>query len=413
MSESITFEGVSTYIDIVKLINNLKKTARRTYNGSVLSSNKDKMIALLINLEAHIPSTSSLFPNYDEEDGEITLKLPSFYNFSLEEMLSDHPELRNNFISEPTYFEDIDFLYRPVDINQIDLIENNIIKNYIQCVNLFLLIKSQTDHITTTTTNEEKLYFLGGKKLIIINDLTSNNEVKLTSIIAFKTSYIESQIHKEAIKQIIKDSFISYYSTLSEVSINQICKDFDNIYDVIKNNYETYISEFTFSKIKREVEKFRTETITRINKALSDIQMQIVTIPASVIIVAANFKTAKDFSFKTNSVILFGALFFSIAVYYICENQKDTLKNIKHEVDSHKKELEKNPLFLQDTEINNNYTFIYQRYQRQRDNLHKIKIGVFFSIALTIFIYLAINAEYSCLNYNLLFLEAFKCSPSK
>lgn len=413
MNESITFEGVSTYIDIVKLINNLKKSARRTYNGFVLKPNKEKIIALLVKLEEHIPPTSSLFPNYDEEDGEISLKLPSFYNFSLEEMLSDHPELRHNFISEPTYFEDIDFIYRPVDINQINFIENDIIRNYIQCVNLFLLIKTQTDHITTTTTNEEKLYFLGSKKLTIINDLTSIKEVQLNSIIAFKTSYIESQIHKDAIKQIIKDSFISYYSNLSEVSINQICKDFDNIYDVIKNNYETYISEFTFSKIKREVEKFRTETITRINKALSDIQMQIVTIPASVIIVAANFKTAKDFSIKTNSVILFGALFFTIAVYYICENQKDTLKNIKHEVDSHKKELEKNPLFLQDTEIDKNYAFIYKRYQRQRDNLHKIKIGVIFSMVLTIFIYLAINAEYSCLNYNIFFLEDFKCSPPK
>jgi len=409
MSNSITLEGVKIYIDIVKLINELERSARRTFKGLVLTSNKNKMKILLCQLKEYIPSESHLFPIYDEEDGEILLKLPSFYNISLDEMLNDHPELRNNFIYETTYFQDIDYVYQPVDINQIDLIENEKIKNYIKCVTLFSLIKTQSDHTTTTSTNEEKLYFLGSKKLTVINDLTSLSIVNINTIIAFKTSYIESQIHKEAIKQIIKDSFISYYSTLNEVSINEICKDFDNIYDVIKNNYETYISEFTFSKIKREVEKFRTETITRINKALSDIQMQIVTIPASVIIVAANFKTAKDFSIKTNSVILFGALFFTIAVYYICENQKDTLKNIKHEANSHKKELEKNPLFLKDTEINNNYNFINTRYLKQRDNLHKIKIGVIFSAILTIFIYLAINAEYSCLKYNIIFLESFYC----
>ncbi|HHP8293157.1 TPA: hypothetical protein ACSIVB_002508 [Acinetobacter baumannii] len=413
MSDSITLEGVKIYVDIVKLINNLERSARRTFKGLIVKSDRDKIDDLLEKLKDHIPSTSSLFPNYDDEDGEIILKLPSFYNISLEEMLHDHPALRNNLISEPTYFQNIDYIYTPIDIDKIHEVDNEDIKNYIKCVTLFLLIKTQSDHQTINSSNEEKLFFLGKNKFSIINDLTILDSVKLQSILAFKTSYIDSQIHKEAIKQVIKDSLISYYLNSYEVSINQICKDFDKIYDVIKNNYETYISEFTFSKVKREVEKFRTETITRINKAFSDIQMQIVTIPASVIIVAANFKTAKDFSIKTNSVILFGALFFAIAVYYICENQKDTLINIKHEVESHKKELEKNPLFLEDQEIYNNYLFINNRYKKQRKNLSKIKIGVAFSAVLTVIIYLTLNAEYSCLNYEIPFLEPFKCLIKK
>lgn len=237
--------------------------------------------------------------------------------------------------------------------------------------------------------------------------------VDLDTILAFKTSYIESQIHKDAIKHIIKDSLINFYSNNHEISLNQVCKDFNKIYDVIKNNYETYMSEFTFSKVKREVEKFRTENITRINKAFSDIQMQIVTIPASVVIVAANFKIAKDFSLKTNSVILFGAVFFAIAVYYICENQKDTLKNINHEIQSHKEELEKNPLFVADNDILSNYTFLIDRYRKQRKNLSRIKLGVLISTLLTITIYLTLNSEYTCLTKNIWFLDSFWCPVPK
>lgn len=410
MDDTITLEGVKNYVELIKLIDNLERPNRRTFEGFIAKPNRDLANLILKKLEDIIPPHSQIFPNFDEEDGAIELKLPHFYALSLAEMLQDYPASRNHLISQPTYFEDLDYIYQPTDINNIDSINNLVIKNYIKCVNLFLLIKTQTDHHILNNLNEETLYFLGKKKLRIINNLTAiDEELNLDSILAFKTAYIDSPIHKEAIKQIIKDSFINYYSTLQEVSINQVCKDFKNIYDVIKNNYETYISEFTFSKIKRDVDKFRTESIVRINKALSDIQMQIVTIPASVVIVSANFKTARDFSILTNSIILFGAIFFAIAVYYICENQKDTLKNIFHEVQSHEKELRKDPLFLQDTDISQNYIFIYNRYRKQRKNLTKIKIGVALSIIITIIIYFVINAEYSCLTYHVWLLSKFYC----
>lgn len=413
MNSSTTLDSVRIYVDLVKLTNNLKPQARRTLKGFIPKENRSTVNHLLEKLENFISSSSSLFPNFDDEDGEITFKLPSFYNFSLKEMLEDHPELRNNLISEPTYFEDIDYIYSPKDINEIDLIENEDIKNYIKSVNIFILLKTQSDHHTINGSNVETLYFLGKKKFSIINNLSNLNPIDLNTILAFKTAYIESQIHKEAIKHIIKDSLIHFYSTSHEVSLNQICKDFNKIYDVIKNNYETYMSEFTFSKVKRDVEKFRTENITRINKAFSDIQMQIVTIPASVVIVAANFKTGQDFSLGTNSVILFGALFFAIAVYCICENQKDTLINIYNEIKSHKNELEKNPLLIADSEILDNYTFLTNRYRKQRKNLSRIKIGVLISIILTIIIYLNINSEYTCLTLNIWLLDNFWCSISK
>lgn len=413
MNSPITLEGVKIYVDLVKLTNSLKPQARRTLKGFISKNNRSTIDNLLKKLEDYIPSSSPLFPIFDDEDGEITFKLPSFYNFSLKEMLEDHPELRNNLISEPTYFQNIDFIYLPKDINEIDSIENEDIKNYIKNVNLFLLLRTQSDHHTINGSNVETLYFLGKKKFSIINDLSTLNPIDLNTILAFKTSYIESQIHKEAIKHIIKDSLINFYSTCHEISLNQVCKDFNKIYDVIKNNYETYMSEFTFSKVKREVEKFRTENITRINKAFSDIQMQIVTIPASVVIVAANFKTAKDFSLGTNSVILFGALFFAIAVYCICENQKDTLININNEVKSHKDELEKNSLFTSDNDILENYTFLTKRYRKQRKNLSRIKLGVLISIILTIIIYLHINSEHTCLTINVWLLDDFWCSTLK
>src|SRR5690606_19243850 len=119
-------------------------------------------------------------------------------------------------------------------------------------------------------------------------------DIKIAKLDAFRSNFYEIEIHKDPIKQIISDSLINYFNHDKKISINNITVNFDNIFEVINNNYNMYLSEFTFEKIKKEVEKFRTESITRLNKAFTDIQMQIITIPASLIVVASSLKTGKD-----------------------------------------------------------------------------------------------------------------------
>ncbi len=409
MSKSIPKAGVEYFVNLVKMIDNKNQPQRRTYEGRINRSNFFHVNFLLNELKEYITETSPLYPNFDEDDGEITIKLPSFYNFSLTEMLETYPDLRQALPNEVIYFEDIDFIYSPINIKKVDeLIDNIQLKNYLKGVNLYTLLKTQCDHISKNASFEETLYFLGKKKLAVFNDLTTINIEILNKLSSFQINYIDSTIHKEAIKNIITDSLVSFYPD-KEISFTQVCKDFDTLYDVIKNNYDTYISQFTFEKIKKEVEKFRTEAITRINKAFSDIQMQIITIPASLVVVASNLKTGKDFSFITNTIILLGALFFTVAVCKMCENQEDTLDNIKHEIDAQKNEFIKDPLFKNKEDILSNFTVLAKRFKRQKNNLRLVRISIYFSILLMVFTYLFIHIDNTCLTINISLLEKFYC----
>ncbi|XZT09003.1 hypothetical protein ACT44O_11475 [Acinetobacter baumannii] len=407
MANDSYHEGVEKFVELVKLIDEKKHTNRRTYKGFIPKALRPIAEKLLSDLDDFVPA--SISPSYDEEDGEITIKLPSFYQLSLKEMLASDPSVRCNLPQNPIYFEDIDYIYTPMELDKLEGLKlRQEIKNYIRSVNLFSLLKTQCDHSNKDASNQETLYFLGKKKLLIQNDLTASNEEILKHIQVFKINYIESQIHKEAIKNIITDSLLSFYSE-NRISINDLCNNFDIIYEVIKNNYDTYISQFTFEKIKKEVEKFRTETITRINKAFSDIQMQIITIPASLIVVGANLKTGSSYSFLSNTIVLLGALFFTVAVFFMCENQDDTLENIKYEYEAQEKEFIKDPLFKEKTEIRNNFIVLNNRYNRQKRNLKLIKKSLYFSIFLMLFSYLYVMYDSTCLSLHIIFLDNFYC----
>lgn len=411
MTNTISKNTVIDFVSFYKLINNKTFNKRRTLVGSINPSERENALDLLNKIKTEIPENSRFYPNYDDEDGEVEITLPSFFHLSLKEMLEVEPLLRSEVPNQPFYFNDIDFLYLP-EVNHLS--EENLhtpktIKNYLKCVSLYTLLKTQADHISRTSDNIETIYFLNTQKIIIKNDLTSIDSDILVKLQPFEINYINSNIHKDTIKNIINDSLNSFYID-KNISINKVCIDFDSIYDVIKNNYDTYISQFTFEKIKKEVEKFRTESITRINKAFSDIQMQIIAIPASLIVVASNLKTGTNFSFITNSIIFLGALFFTIAVLFMCENQSDTLDNIKHEIDAQKKEFTNDPLFKDKIEINSNFSVMQTRFLKQKNNIKLVKRGVFISIAIMFFTYAYIHINNTCLTVEIPLLDNYYCS---
>jgi hypothetical protein len=413
MNNSIPKEGVDLLLELIKLTQDKHLSNRRTYSGRIKRSDSAHVLVLLSNLKSYINEQDRFYPNYDEEDYEIDIALPPFYNFSLSDMLTSYPELRTAVPDQIIYFEDIDYIYIPTDIHKIDdSVTSSVVKNYLKSVSLYNLLKTQADHSSRNATNDETIYFLGSKKISIFNNLTVNEKTCLNNLSAFEINYINSNIHKDAIKNIITDSLNSFYID-KEVSFNQICSDFDSIYDVIKNNYDVYISQFTFEKIKKEVEKFRTESITRINKAFSDIQMQIIAIPASLIVVASNLKTGNSFSFITNTIILLGALFFTIAVFIMCENQNDTLDNIKHEIDAQEKEFTKDPLFKDKNEINSNFIVMNTRFSKQKSNLKLVKRSIYASIVIMFLTYFYIHVDNTCLTTQIPKLENFYCTVAK
>ncbi|MFH7805540.1 hypothetical protein [Acinetobacter sp. BSP-53] len=407
MTNEITFELVQKYVELTSFIQDVNSTGRRSIEGIIQPCDFARVQEILNDLVNKLGLLDSFIPDFDCDDGQITIDFPSFYYESLEILLREQPLFRSSLPDQIIYFKNENFIYVPKSPNN----EKNInIKKYIDCVELYNLLKTSSDHISKSIIDEESLFFLGKRRLEVVNNLSIKDDIKIDKLNAFRSNFYEIEIHKDPIKQIISDSLINYFNHDKKISINNITTNFDNIFEVINNNYNMYLSEFTFEKIKKEVEKFRTESITRLNKAFTDIQMQIITIPASLIVVASSLKTGKDFSILANSIILMGAIFFAIAVLFMCENQKDTLDNIKYEINAQEKTFSSDPLFADKKEITSNFIILNNRYERQVQNIFIVKLSIIFSIIIMCSIYFYYNFLNSCLTVNLPFLEKLICT---
>lgn len=406
MTNQITFELVQKYVELISFIQNINPTGRRSIEGVIRPCDFIRVQEILNCLVDRLGLFEPFIPDFDSNDGQIIIDFPSFYYQSLETLLKEQPLFRSSLPNQIMFFKTENFIYVPDSENNE---KNQNIKKYINCVQLYNLLKIKSDHVSKSIMDEESLFFLGKKRLEVVNDLSLREKIKIDKLYIFKLNFYETEIHKDPIKHIISDSLINYFNHDTKISINKIIAEFDNIFEVINNNYNMYLSEFTFEKIKKEVEKFRTESITRLNKAFTDIQMQIITIPASLIVVASSLKTGKDFSILVNSIILMGALFFAIAVLFMCENQKDTLDNIKYEIDAQKNIFTTDPLFSDKKEIVGNFTVLEKRYKRQVKNLFIVKLSIILSMIIMCSIYFYYNATSSCLTINLPFFSKFLC----
>lgn len=110
------------------------------------------------------------------------------------------------------------------------------------------------------------------------------------------------------------------------------------------DGYELFASSFSFEKIREQVEAMRVEYTTRIHKALSDIQGQLLGIPISTIVVATQLKKcdAPGAEMWGNIAVLLGAIIFVALLVLAIRNQWHTLDVISLEVDRQENATEKN-----------------------------------------------------------------------
>lgn len=105
------------------------------------------------------------------------------------------------------------------------------------------------------------------------------------------------------------------------------------------DGYSLFASSFSFEKVRDQVEALRVDYTTRIHKALSDIQGQLLGIPISTIIVATQLKEVDSPSALMwgNVAVLVGALIFVILLFLAIRNQWHTLDVLGMEVDRQEK----------------------------------------------------------------------------
>lgn len=114
------------------------------------------------------------------------------------------------------------------------------------------------------------------------------------------------------------------------------------ICDEIEKGYRLFVSSFSYSKVRKEVETARLEYVGKIHKTIVDIQGQLLGIPVATIVVASQLKEPDgcDVAFWTNGAVVLGAWIFVGLLWLAIRNQQHTLTAIAKEIGGQKARLE-------------------------------------------------------------------------
>lgn len=184
----------------------------------------------------------------------------------------------------------------------------------------------------------------GGKFELPVNydvgALAGIDNVALSKILSFvgEDAYSEQKlgILEGAVRGLLEqlspsDRFSRLLSQLPELATKTI------------DGYRLFIANFSFDKVRDSLEAAKVEYATKIHKAFSDIQTQILTIPVATVVVATQMKAATSvgYEFWVNLAVLVGCWVFIVLMAFVLFNQFHTLAVLAGEIERQQSQIKK------------------------------------------------------------------------
>ncbi|EKU37489.1 MULTISPECIES: hypothetical protein [Acinetobacter] len=240
----------------------------------------------------------------------------------------------------------------------------------------------------------QTLIYLSDRKIEIpikynFEDLMSLNIDLILKI----REYFFEDTHKEQKLSIISESVKNIGSGVSKnFRFKHILENLSDLKKSFDNGYKLFVASFSYEKIKDETESAKIEEMTKIYKVISDVQNHILGIPIATVVVGTQMKIVANSTGQLviNTCILLGALFFTLLVSFVMNNQKDTLNIIKLEIDRKKDLIEKKYASVEEI-IKPDFKNLYKRIEFQGIVLCAVILVVWLGFIATVVAYFILS----------------------
>jgi hypothetical protein len=200
------------------------------------------------------------------------------------------------------------------------------VRNYLDTVKLWQLLKSFADYEVNQSVAFIKSY---ESKVEVRPEYGASDLVALSGLNEFGATYFESNHHREAKRNIVRSALLEVCKGQSVVRLAELLPKFGDLVDRVKSSYTLYTVDFSFEKLRSEVDSKNVEDMLRLNKTLADIQNQLLALPAAMLIAGASVKAN---STAANLTIWFGVTVFAWVMHKLIANQQHSVSVIKQEV---------------------------------------------------------------------------------
>lgn len=200
------------------------------------------------------------------------------------------------------------------------------VRYYLDTVKLWELLKSFADYEVNQSIVFIKSY---ESKVEVRPEYCADDLLPLNGLTEFGVTYFESDHHREAKRNIVRSAVLDLCKGVSVIRLADLLPKFSDLVDRVKSSYSLYTVDFSFEKLRSEVDSKNVEDMLRLNKTLADIQNQLLALPAAMLIAGAGVKAD---SMAANLTIWFGVTVFSWVMQKLVANQQNSVAVIKQEV---------------------------------------------------------------------------------
>lgn len=262
------------------------------------------------------------------------------------------------------------YIYEVKSSNQSD---NIFIKNFLDIFSIIEFINS-----ISIESGNEKIIFLENKYLKLLIDYSSKDISKTEEL--FENDFINSFLKEyenssKEIKIIFKNELLEFLEPINKNErFKYLFTNFKEFNEKCILGYEYYLSNFSYSKLKIELNNAVSDFHKNIRTVINDSQTKLIAIPASVLLVFTTVDTTEIIQDK-NLFILIASLIFALLMNFFIMNQLKALSIIKTNKNNYVQlfEKKKDASKLSET-IKNSTDEINDELERQRCTLIMINI---------------------------------------
>nr|WP_315463314.1 hypothetical protein [uncultured Rhodoferax sp.] len=234
-----------------------------------------------------------------------------------------------------------------------------------------------------TANNGESQHFIKSpeSRIEIRLEYQVDELVALKSLSWFESEYAKASLHKDQKRSIVRAVLLEAFKGKKSITVGELLPRFESIIEDVRSNYAMYAAEFSFEKIKAEVEKDNLDSTLKFNKTLSEIQNQLLAMPVALVLVGGQMAPDTGLSIK-NCVIWLGALVFGVLMMLLIRNQLHAIGAISEEVRLRKIKVDAQPEGMAG-KFKSGFDDLEKRAKTQVRTLCGLSIGVAVSVLLS------------------------------
>lgn len=246
-----------------------------------------------------------------------------------------------------------------------------IIKNYLDAVKLCKLLSKVADH---TSDNGSSLHFIKSHdcKLEVKLVYGQRDLRNLPSVEKFSNEFVQSTHHQDQKRNIIRTTLLDVFKGSKSITVADFFEKFESFLEEASSSYAMYTTDFSYEKIRTEVEKQNLDDTVRINKTVSEIQNQLLALPAALVLAGAGIQNESNLK---NIAIWVGVTIFGWLMWKLIENQQHTIQSIRKEIELRKDKLSDQPDAVA-SRFKEAFDNLFERVDEQKSILRGIRFVV-------------------------------------